>query len=151
MGYLSPTTSAKDVFLPQFEVENAALRETNKQQEAQIGELQKKMDGRYETQGYPFICEKMPHYCIGRFSEFEQKCSGKRAARGKSGEAHRVSSLTFGCFQVRGESAQVLTGPVPSQRSLSVEEETEGRVNIGKNALYKETSAMDKAEVGMSV
>ncbi|XP_077352285.1 pleckstrin homology domain-containing family H member 2 isoform X2 [Festucalex cinctus] len=87
--------------LSEFEVQNAALRETNKQQEAQIGDLKKKMD------------------------EFEQKCSGGRAVLCKPGEAHRVSSLTFGCFQVRGKSAQVLTGPVPSQRSLSTEEESE--------------------------
>ncbi|XP_077437927.1 pleckstrin homology domain-containing family H member 2 [Vanacampus margaritifer] len=92
--------------LSEFEVENAALRETNKQQEAQIGELKKKMD------------------------EFEQKCSGRRAVLCKPGEAHRVSSLTFGCFQVRGKSAQVLTGPLPSQRSLSTEEESEVRVDI---------------------
>uniref|UniRef100_A0A3Q2YPC4 Pleckstrin homology, MyTH4 and FERM domain containing H2 n=1 Tax=Hippocampus comes TaxID=109280 RepID=A0A3Q2YPC4_HIPCM len=50
------------------------------------------------------------------------------------GEAHRVSSLTFGCFQVRGKSAQVLTGPVPSQRNLSVEEEGGGR-EVGEGGL----------------
>uniref|UniRef100_A0A8B9LL37 Pleckstrin homology domain containing, family H (with MyTH4 domain) member 2 n=1 Tax=Astyanax mexicanus TaxID=7994 RepID=A0A8B9LL37_ASTMX len=35
----------------------------------------------------------------------------------KPGEAQRLSSLTFGCFQVRGKSLQVLTGPVSAQRS----------------------------------
>ena len=34
------------MFVPQFEVENAALRETNKQQEAQILELQKQVQGK---------------------------------------------------------------------------------------------------------
>uniref|UniRef100_A0A3Q2V7H1 Pleckstrin homology domain containing, family H (with MyTH4 domain) member 2 n=1 Tax=Haplochromis burtoni TaxID=8153 RepID=A0A3Q2V7H1_HAPBU len=64
--------------LSEFEVENAALRETNKQQEAQILELQKQIQ-----------------------------------------EAQRLSSLTFGCFQVRGKNPQVLTGPAPSQKTLS--------------------------------
>uniref|UniRef100_A0A3B5L8J0 Pleckstrin homology domain containing, family H (with MyTH4 domain) member 2 n=1 Tax=Xiphophorus couchianus TaxID=32473 RepID=A0A3B5L8J0_9TELE len=67
--------------LSEFEVENAALRETNKKQEAQILEL----------------------------------C--------KPGEAQRLSSLTFGCFQVRGKNPQVLTGPAPCQRTLSTQEE----------------------------
>uniref|UniRef100_A0A3B4FFN1 Pleckstrin homology, MyTH4 and FERM domain containing H2 n=1 Tax=Pundamilia nyererei TaxID=303518 RepID=A0A3B4FFN1_9CICH len=64
--------------LSEFEVENTALRETNKQQEAQILELQKQIQ-----------------------------------------EAQRLSSLTFGCFQVRGKNPQVLTGPAPSQKTLS--------------------------------
>uniref|UniRef100_A0A673G1C2 Pleckstrin homology domain-containing family H member 2-like n=1 Tax=Sinocyclocheilus rhinocerous TaxID=307959 RepID=A0A673G1C2_9TELE len=33
------------------------------------------------------------------------------------GEAQRLSSLTFGCFQIRGKSPQVLTGPEPAQKS----------------------------------
>uniref|UniRef100_A0A3B4B1G6 Uncharacterized protein n=1 Tax=Periophthalmus magnuspinnatus TaxID=409849 RepID=A0A3B4B1G6_9GOBI len=69
--------------LSEFEAENATLRETNKQQEAQILELQKQVE------------------------------------QTKPGEAQRLSSLTFGCFQVRGKSPQVLTGPSPSQRALS--------------------------------
>ncbi|XP_061646823.1 pleckstrin homology domain-containing family H member 2 isoform X2 [Phyllopteryx taeniolatus] len=101
----------------QFEEENAALRKNNKQQEAQINELKKKMD------------------------EFEQKCSGRRAVLCRPGAAHRVSSLTFGCFQVRGKSAQVLTGPIPSQRSLSTEEENEGRVNIDNRTKQRASSA----------
>ncbi len=35
------------------------------------------------------------------------------------GEALRLSSLTFGCFQIRGKNPQVLTGPEPSQKSIS--------------------------------
>ncbi|XP_023183788.1 pleckstrin homology domain-containing family H member 2 isoform X1 [Xiphophorus maculatus] len=77
--------------LSEFEVENAALRETNKKQEAQILELQKQVQA------------------------FEQRC--------KPGEAQRLSSLTFGCFQVRGKNPQVLTGPAPCQRTLSTQEE----------------------------
>ncbi|XP_061693306.1 pleckstrin homology domain-containing family H member 2 isoform X2 [Syngnathoides biaculeatus] len=103
--------------LSEFEVENAALRKTNKQQEAQINELKKKTD------------------------EFEQKCSGRRIVLCRPGEAHRVSSLTFGCFQVRGKSAQVLTGPIPSQRSLSTEEENEGRVGIDNRSKQSASSA----------
>lgn len=33
------------------------------------------------------------------------------------GEAQRLSSLTFGCIQIRGKSPQVLTGPEPAQRA----------------------------------
>lgn len=35
------------------------------------------------------------------------------------GEAQRLSSLTFGCIQIRGKSPQVLTGPEPAQKSVS--------------------------------
>ncbi|XP_040906482.1 pleckstrin homology domain-containing family H member 2 [Toxotes jaculatrix] len=89
--------------LSEFEVENAALRETNKQQEAQIVELQKQVQA------------------------FEAKCGGGRGVLCRPGEAQRLSSLTFGCFQVRGKNPQVLTGPAPSQRTLSTQGETEGR------------------------
>lgn len=41
----SPESHALSITL-QFEVENAALRETNKQQEAQIEELKKQMQGK---------------------------------------------------------------------------------------------------------
>ncbi|XP_034537477.1 pleckstrin homology domain-containing family H member 2 [Notolabrus celidotus] len=89
--------------LSEFEVENAALRETNKQQEAQIAELQKQV------------------------LAFEQKCAagGGRGVLSRPGEAQRLSSLTFGCFQVKGKSPQVLTGPAPSQRTLSVQGEND--------------------------
>lgn len=35
------------------------------------------------------------------------------------GEPQRLSSLTFGCFQIRGKRPQVQTGPEPSQKSIS--------------------------------
>ncbi|XP_075933155.1 pleckstrin homology domain-containing family H member 2 isoform X1 [Anarhichas minor] len=89
--------------LSEFEVENAALREANKQQEAQIGELQTQVQS------------------------FEQKSGGGRGVLCRPGEAQRLSSLTFGCFQVRGKSPQVLTGPAPCQRTLSTQGETKGR------------------------
>lgn len=40
-------------------------------------------------------------------------------AQANVGEAQRLSSLTFGCFQIRGKNPQVLTGPEPSQKSIS--------------------------------
>ncbi|XP_023281667.1 pleckstrin homology domain-containing family H member 2 [Seriola lalandi dorsalis] len=102
--------------LSEFEVENAALRETNKQQEGQILELQKQVQA------------------------FEDKCVGGRVLC-RPGEAHRLSSLTFGCFQVRGKNPQVLTGPAPSQRTLSPQGDTEGRDETGKN---KQTASSEK-------
>ncbi|KAK2922223.1 pleckstrin homology domain-containing family H member 2 isoform X1 [Channa argus] len=89
--------------LSEFEVENAELKETNKNQEAQILELQKQVQA------------------------FEQKCGGGQGVICQPGEAQRLSSLTFGCFQVRGKNPQVLTGPTPSQRTLSTQGETESR------------------------
>ncbi|XP_075903426.1 pleckstrin homology domain-containing family H member 2 isoform X2 [Nelusetta ayraudi] len=84
--------------LSEFEEENAALREANQQQEAQIEELKKQVQA------------------------LEQKvCAGQRAVC-RAGEAQRLSSLTFGCFQVRGKNPQVLTGPEPSHRALSSQE-----------------------------
>ncbi|KAK5605191.1 hypothetical protein CRENBAI_021359 [Crenichthys baileyi] len=85
--------------LSEFEVDNAALRETNKQQEVQILELQKQVHA------------------------FEQRCIDDRGVLWKPGEAQRLSSLTFGCFQVMSKNPQVLTGPTPSQRTLSTQEE----------------------------
>ncbi|XP_074532607.1 pleckstrin homology domain-containing family H member 2 [Halichoeres trimaculatus] len=89
--------------LSEFEVENAALRETNKLQEAQIEELQKQV------------------------LAFEQKCAagGGRGVLSRPGEAQRLSSLTFGCFQVKGKSPQVLIGPAPCKRTLSIQGETD--------------------------
>ncbi|XP_061914794.1 pleckstrin homology domain-containing family H member 2 [Entelurus aequoreus] len=92
--------------LSEFEVENAALRETNTQQDTQIMELQKKIE------------------------EFEQKYSSGRVVLCRPGEAQRVSSLTFGCFQVRGKSPRLITGPLPSQRSLSTPGETKDMGNM---------------------
>uniref|UniRef100_A0A8C5B2T6 Pleckstrin homology, MyTH4 and FERM domain containing H2 n=1 Tax=Gadus morhua TaxID=8049 RepID=A0A8C5B2T6_GADMO len=94
--------------LSDFEMENAALRESNRQQEAQIQELQK------------------------------QVLAGVGP---RPGEAQRLSSLTFGCFQVRGKSPQVLTGPEPSQRTVSAQPLREakwGGGNSGEN--YSATS-----------
>ncbi|XP_053188878.1 pleckstrin homology domain-containing family H member 2 [Scomber japonicus] len=106
--------------LSEFEVENAALRETNKKQEAQILELQKQVH------------------------EFEQRCSGGgRGVLCRPGEAQRLSSLTFGCFQVRGKSPQVLTGPAPSQRTLSTQEETGGRDKTEKSSKQSASSETD--------
>ncbi|KAM7385102.1 hypothetical protein PAMP_001199 [Pampus punctatissimus] len=105
--------------LSEFEVENAALRETNKQQEAQILELQKQVQ------------------------EFEQRCGGGRGVVCRPGEAQRLSSLTFGCFQVRGKSPQVLTGPAPSKRTLSTQEETEGRDKTEKSSKQSASSVTD--------
>ncbi|KAK1905451.1 Pleckstrin like domain containing family H member 2 [Dissostichus eleginoides] len=100
--------------LSEFEVENAALRETNKQQEAQILELQKQVQA------------------------FEQKCGAGRGVLCRQGEAQRLSSLTFGCFQVRGKSPQVLTGPAPCQRTLSTQGEAE---DIEENEISSEQAA----------
>ncbi|XP_029031270.1 pleckstrin homology domain-containing family H member 2 [Betta splendens] len=100
--------------LSEFEVENAALRDTNKQQEARILELQKQVQA------------------------FEQKCGG-----GRPGEAQRLSSLTFGCFQVRGKSPQVLTGPAPSQRTLSSQQETEASDEMEKDDKQATSSGMN--------
>lgn len=87
--------------LSEFEMENTALRETNKKQEAQILELQQQVQA------------------------FEQRCVDGRGIPCEPGEAHRLSSLTFGCFQVRGKNPEVLTGPAPSQRTLRTQEEAE--------------------------
>lgn len=56
---------------------------------------------------------------------FKQRCVDGRGVLWEPGEAQRLSSLTFGCFQVRGKNPQVLTGPAPSQRTLSTQEEME--------------------------
>ncbi|XP_047459247.1 pleckstrin homology domain-containing family H member 2 [Mugil cephalus] len=105
--------------LSEFEVENAALRETNKKQEAQILELQKEVQA------------------------FEQKCGAGRGVLSRPGEAQRLSSLTFGCFQVRGKSPQVLTGPAPSQRTLNASGESEGRAKTEKSSKQTSSSRTD--------
>uniref|UniRef100_A0A8C9XTM0 Pleckstrin homology, MyTH4 and FERM domain containing H2 n=1 Tax=Sander lucioperca TaxID=283035 RepID=A0A8C9XTM0_SANLU len=75
------------------------------------------------THTHTHICVMIlfKHVCAA----FEQKCGGERGVLCRPGEAQRLSSLTFGCFQVRGKSPQVLTGPAPCQRSLSTQGETE--------------------------
>ncbi|KAG7229889.1 hypothetical protein INR49_009606 [Caranx melampygus] len=59
--------------------------------------------------------------------EEQEKSSSGRGVLCRPGEAQRLSSLTFGCFQVRGKNPQVLTGPAPSQRTISTQGETEAR------------------------
>uniref|UniRef100_A0AAX7TK52 Pleckstrin homology domain containing, family H (with MyTH4 domain) member 2 n=1 Tax=Astatotilapia calliptera TaxID=8154 RepID=A0AAX7TK52_ASTCA len=51
---------------------------------------------------------------------FEQKCKGGAGALCRPGEAQRLSSLTFGCFQVRGKNPQVLTGPAPAPPAVKL-------------------------------
>ncbi|KAI1894433.1 hypothetical protein AGOR_G00115760 [Albula goreensis] len=82
--------------LHELEVENSSLRDTNQQQSSQIQDLQRQVQA------------------------MEQKRA--TAAQPKPGEAQRLSSLTFGCFQVRGKNPQVLTGPEPARRTISTQQ-----------------------------
>ncbi|XP_063047989.1 pleckstrin homology domain-containing family H member 2 [Engraulis encrasicolus] len=84
------------VKLREFEVENTTLRETNQQQADQILALQKQLQ----------VVEQM---------------RSATSLHSRPGEAHRLSSLTFGCFQVRGKSPQVMTGPQSPQRPICSE------------------------------
>ncbi|XP_068597340.1 pleckstrin homology domain-containing family H member 2 [Brachionichthys hirsutus] len=88
--------------LTELEEENADLRETNKRHEARIGELQRKV------------------------LLLERNCADGREVLSRPGAAQRLSSLTFGCLQVRGRNPQVLSGPEPSQKTLGPEEESVG-------------------------
>ncbi|KTG46679.1 hypothetical protein cypCar_00014405 [Cyprinus carpio] len=81
--------------LNEFDIENASLREINQQQEAEIQDLRRRLQAMELTLG-----------------------SGG-PVQPNVGEAQRLSSLTFGCFQIRGKSPQVLTGPEPSKKSIS--------------------------------
>ncbi|XP_073690761.1 pleckstrin homology domain-containing family H member 2 [Garra rufa] len=81
--------------LNEFDIENASLREINQQQEAEIQDLRR------------------------RLQALEPTLSSGGPVQPSVGEAQRLSSLTFGCFQIRGKSPQVLTGPEPSQKSIS--------------------------------
>ncbi|CAG6017975.1 unnamed protein product [Menidia menidia] len=108
--------------LSEFEVENAALRETNQLQEAQILELQKQVQA------------------------FEQKCGGGRGLPCRPGQAQRLSSLTFGCFQVRGKSPQVLTGPAPSQRTLSTPGENDTTERSGNTSADRRRASQQTDE-----
>ncbi|KAG7274725.1 hypothetical protein CRUP_035516 [Coryphaenoides rupestris] len=119
----------------QFEVENAALRESNRQQEAQIQELQKQV----------LALEQKRGLSVG----------AAVGALARPGEAQRLSSLTFGCFQVRGKSPQVLTGPEPSQRTLSAQPLTEAaewgggdgaRSDNNANAATTDTTAFSEMD-----
>uniref|UniRef100_A0A673FSA6 Pleckstrin homology domain-containing family H member 2-like n=1 Tax=Sinocyclocheilus rhinocerous TaxID=307959 RepID=A0A673FSA6_9TELE len=81
--------------LNEFDIENASLREINQQQEAEIQDLRR------------------------RLQAMEPTLSSGGPVQPSVGEAQRLSSLTFGCFQIRGKSPQVLTGPEPAQKSVS--------------------------------
>lgn len=81
-----------------------------------------------------FICSHpLTSACLSD-PALEQRRGGGGGVLPKPGEAQRLSSLTFGCFQVRGKSPQVLIGPEPSQRTLSTqpEREAEGDDKTGK-------------------
>ncbi|XP_048061581.1 LOW QUALITY PROTEIN: pleckstrin homology domain-containing family H member 2 [Megalobrama amblycephala] len=80
--------------LNEFDIENASLREINQQQEAEIQYLRRQL---------PVM---------------EQTLGSGGPVQPRVGEARRLSSLTFGCFQNRGKIPQVLTGPEPSQKSI---------------------------------
>uniref|UniRef100_A0A3Q1G8E2 Pleckstrin homology domain containing, family H (with MyTH4 domain) member 2 n=1 Tax=Acanthochromis polyacanthus TaxID=80966 RepID=A0A3Q1G8E2_9TELE len=81
-----------------------------------------------------------------RILKRDHKCAGGRGVLCRPGEAQRLSSLTFGCFQVRGKNPQVLTGPAPSQRTLSTQGETESRDKSGKSP-QSHTSSGTNGEV----
>ncbi|XP_051507154.1 pleckstrin homology domain-containing family H member 2 isoform X2 [Myxocyprinus asiaticus] len=81
--------------LNEFDLENASLREINQQQESEIQDLKKQLQAMEQTVG-----------------------SGG-SIQSSVGEAQRLSSLTFGCFQITGKSPQILTGLEPSQKSIS--------------------------------
>lgn len=76
---------------------------------------------------------------VSNFAALEQTCGGAGGVRCCPGEAQRLSSLTFGCFQVKAKNSLVLTGPQPSQRSLS-SPENEGQ---GPNGKGQPVKAMD--------
>uniref|UniRef100_A0A3Q4HWT6 Pleckstrin homology domain containing, family H (with MyTH4 domain) member 2 n=1 Tax=Neolamprologus brichardi TaxID=32507 RepID=A0A3Q4HWT6_NEOBR len=78
---------------------------------------------------------------------FEQKCKGGAGALCRPGEAQRLSSLTFGCFQVRGKNPQVLTGPAPSQKTLSTQGETDARDKMGKSQSRNKSSRKTASSV----
>nr|XP_055026906.1 pleckstrin homology domain-containing family H member 2 [Misgurnus anguillicaudatus]XP_055026907.1 pleckstrin homology domain-containing family H member 2 [Misgurnus anguillicaudatus]XP_055026908.1 pleckstrin homology domain-containing family H member 2 [Misgurnus anguillicaudatus] len=79
--------------LNEFDVENASLREINQQHESEIQDLKR------QVQAMTPLCSGGP-------------------VQPNGGEAQRLSSLTFGCFQIRGKNPQVLAGPEPSQKSI---------------------------------
>uniref|UniRef100_A0A8C5DWV9 Pleckstrin homology domain containing, family H (with MyTH4 domain) member 2 n=1 Tax=Gouania willdenowi TaxID=441366 RepID=A0A8C5DWV9_GOUWI len=65
------------------------------------------------------------------FFSFEQKCAAGHLPH-RPGEAQRLSSLTFGCFQVRGKNPQVQTGPAPCQRTLNTQDQSEDQGHMGE-------------------
>ncbi|XP_052007697.1 pleckstrin homology domain-containing family H member 2-like [Xyrauchen texanus] len=81
--------------LNEFDLENASLREINQRKESEMQELKKQLQAMEQTVGSGGLVQS------------------------SVGEAQRLSSLTFGCFQIRGKSPQVLAGLEPSQKSIS--------------------------------
>uniref|UniRef100_A0A673VZ23 Pleckstrin homology, MyTH4 and FERM domain containing H2 n=1 Tax=Salmo trutta TaxID=8032 RepID=A0A673VZ23_SALTR len=81
-----------------------------------------------EVQYMKYILKSLFHVCV---PALEQKRGV--GVQSKPGEAQRLSSLTFGCFQVRGKNPQVLTGPEPVQRTLRTQPEAEGGNNTGQS------------------
>ncbi|KPP73858.1 pleckstrin-like domain-containing family H member 2-like [Scleropages formosus] len=104
--------------LHELEVENGTLRETNQLQRAQITELQKQVHA------------------------MDQKRTS--SAQPKAGEAQRLSSLTFGCFQVRANNPQIIRGPEPSRRTISFKhdgkEAGEGMISGGRSGKVSSSS-----------
>ncbi|MGH0173914.1 UNVERIFIED_CONTAM: hypothetical protein FKN15_070792 [Acipenser sinensis] len=95
--------------LHELELENENLRSINQRQTEDIETLQRQLQ------------------------EVEVKKS--HSVTHKPGEAQRLSSLTFGCFQVRAKNPQVLTGPEQGHRATNQETAgSEGSVAAGKEA-----------------
>uniref|UniRef100_A0A8C1A1U4 Pleckstrin homology, MyTH4 and FERM domain containing H2 n=1 Tax=Cyprinus carpio carpio TaxID=630221 RepID=A0A8C1A1U4_CYPCA len=82
--------------LNEFDIENASLRVINQQQEELLSVM--------------FLC-----FVLAK----EPTLGSCGPVQPIVGEAQRLSSLTFGCIQIRGKSPQVLTGPEPAQKSVS--------------------------------
>ncbi|MGH0164668.1 UNVERIFIED_CONTAM: hypothetical protein FKN15_047360 [Acipenser sinensis] len=94
--------------LHELELENENLRSINQRQTEEIKMLQRQL------------------------REAEVKKSHSVAP--KPGEAQRLSSLTFGCFQVRAKNPQVLTGPEQGHRATN--QETAGRYSRAGSETY---------------
>nr|XP_015218797.1 PREDICTED: pleckstrin homology domain-containing family H member 2 [Lepisosteus oculatus] len=111
------------VKLHELEIENKSLRTTTQQQSTQIQELQKQMQATEQKQ-----CSSAP----------------------KPGEAQRLSSLTFGCFQVRAKSPQVQTRPEPGHRAVTSRQEgsagKEERVGAENNAKQNSVLTSDEED-----
>ncbi|TRY88747.1 hypothetical protein DNTS_029676 [Danionella cerebrum] len=78
--------------LNEFETQNGSLRDINEQQKTEIQDLKEQL---------------------------QDQNGSSCTAQDTVGEAQRLSSLTFGCFQIRGKSPQVQTAPGPSLKTIS--------------------------------
>ncbi|XP_041107363.1 pleckstrin homology domain-containing family H member 2 [Polyodon spathula] len=95
--------------LRELELENENLRSINQRQTEEMETLQRQL------------------------REAEVKKS--HSVTPKPGEAQRLSSLTFGCFQVRAKNPQVMTGPEQGHRATNQETTgSEGSMAAGKEA-----------------